>query len=615
MPAATPFAPRPPSLSLCTVTDAPPAAATAFLEVWRPHVDEIVVAVDERAHPDTPGACREIADVVRVVPAAPFVERHLGWLLSRCRADWVLRMDDDELPSSALIDALPGLIASREHTHYVLPCRWLHPGPDRYAAADPWLSDLHPRLMRNVSGAWRVRGRVHSDVEVAGAGRIVDAPFLHTTVLVDSLATRQARVRRYEDAGAVELLDCGDPVRALYLPEEMEDLATAALPGADTERVRTYLEAAAGRDDAGAAGPALEPDVDMDEIETWLDEATIPEAAPAARVRLVHPIEQLTVGAFRHVQVEVTNAGATAWPPGRDGWPQVRVGHRWDSGDGFLHDPGVRGLFTERVRPGASTRLLVPIQAPSEPGTHALHVDVVEEHVRWFDHAAVEKVTVLPARSGPAPVAQRTRISRRRRAPDQAKVFADDLRRLHDVLAGTAFGERYWVWGGLLLGWARERAPLAHDLHDADFAFTPGEGAGFADAARALMGAGFAPHKRFCTNSGKPTQWSFLRNGAKFEFWALEPEDGLLRYHVYGDDPPMQAVGELPAQPLRTFRFLRRRWRKHADHERELSAHYGDWRTPDPSWGYLGDGCIVSREPWQRPNSAWQGDLEEPCTP
>src|SRR5689334_2771579 len=49
--------------------------------------------------------------------------------------------------------------------------------------------------------------------------------------------------------------------------------------------------------------------------------------------------------------------------------------------------------------------------------------------------------------------------------------FEDDLRLLNDVLAATEFGPRYWVWGGMLLGWAREGRLIAHDIGDADFAY------------------------------------------------------------------------------------------------------------------------------------------------
>ncbi len=47
--------------------------------------------------------------------------------------------------------------------------------------------------------------------------------------------------------------------------------------------------------------------------------------------------------------------------------------------------------------------------------------------------------------------------------------FVADLQLLNDTLAAHGLAQSYWLWGGVLLGWAREGAPLAHD-RDADFA-------------------------------------------------------------------------------------------------------------------------------------------------
>ena len=48
--------------------------------------------------------------------------------------------------------------------------------------------------------------------------------------------------------------------------------------------------------------------------------------------------------------------------------------------------------------------------------------------------------------------------------------FIADLRDLNDALKHTELDGHYWVWSGLLLGWARDGAVLPHDCLDADFA-------------------------------------------------------------------------------------------------------------------------------------------------
>jgi hypothetical protein len=198
---------------------------------------------------------------------------------------------------------------------------------------------------------------------------------------------------------------------------------------------------------------------------------------------------------------------------------------------------------------------------------------------------------------------------------DRARVFADDLRRLHDILAPTALASRYWVWGGLLLGWAREGRLMAHDLFDADFGFLAEDLGHFEDGARALIAGGFQPMARFRNHAGTATEYTFLRNGAKFEFFVhTRTASGRLEYYLYNDgrepgSTPTEARAEIAAQRLTSFRFLRRRWLKHADHAAEMVELYDDWLTPDPDWYYMNECSIVERRRWEDPHPHWTGSL------
>jgi hypothetical protein len=132
----------------------------------------------------------------------------------------------------------------------------------------------------------------------------------------------------------------------------------------------------------------------------------------------------------------------------------------------------------------------------------------------------------------------------------------------------------------------------------------------FASAVPALIKAGFAPSLRCITNDGRATEYSFLRDSAKFEFFVLESVDGHLRYYDFGTGPPTQAVASIAEQALVPFEFVGRTWLKHADHEAELTAMYGDWRTPDPDWWWMDDVAIVERTEWTRHDEMqWAGDF------
>src|SRR5262249_52885056 len=101
--------------------------------------------------------------------------------------------------------------------------------------------------------------------------------------------------------------------------------------------------------------------------------------------------------------------------------------------------------------------------------------------------------------------------------------FCRDLRRLNEALRRAPIRDQYWVWAGLLLGWAREGGVLGHDLLDADFAFLSSDRDLFVASIPIIIAAGFAPLFRFRNNDGAITQYTFGRHGASFDFLELEP--------------------------------------------------------------------------------------------
>jgi hypothetical protein len=188
--------------------------------------------------------------------------------------------------------------------------------------------------------------------------------------------------------------------------------------------------------------------------------------------------------------------------------------------------------------------------------------------------------------------------------------MAADLRLLNDVLAGTPIAGRYWLFGGLVLAYAREGALMSHDVHDADFAVLAEDMPRLEASFGALRAAGFAPLHRFPGAGAPATEFSFVRDGRKFEFFRIDPAGDRFRFHNYaqhGDRGPVMNVCELPAQPREEIRFLDRTWLKVVDHDAELTANYGDWRTPNPDWDYLDSPSIVATEPWDPSSFAWQG--------
>lgn len=370
------------------MTAAPPSRARAFLEQWRPLVDEIVVAVDERAHPDTKSACARFADQVYVVPpATAHMERYLGWLHSRCSGEWILRADDDELPSEALRNVLPSLLDEREPTHYWLSRRWMYPTPETYIAERVWLRDIQVRLVRNLPGLWRFSGRVHSNIEVAGAGRVVDAPLLHLALLVADLEQRRAKVEAYERVTPGLRHESGVSLNGVFVPEDMGVTSLEPSREADIASSAQYLQQAALEPEETPPPSVSEvPTVALREIERWHAERSVSAGAYQARVTLPQGVEPMQADAIQHVQVEVSNLGDEWLPRGPQPEPPIQMSYRWWREDGTeIALPTLRTPFTETVAPGATTRLTMAIQAPPDQGRLQLRVDVVHEGVRWFE--------------------------------------------------------------------------------------------------------------------------------------------------------------------------------------------------------------------------------------
>ena len=119
------------SVSVNCMTRGPADRVAAMLGLFRGIADEIVVVVDDRAGPETEAALASVASRLLRYPYEEPVDRPLAWIHAQCTGDWVLTIDDDEVPSRALLDAVQELATARDVTHYWLPRRWLYPTPDK----------------------------------------------------------------------------------------------------------------------------------------------------------------------------------------------------------------------------------------------------------------------------------------------------------------------------------------------------------------------------------------------------------------------------------------------------------------------------------------------------
>jgi len=380
-----------PTLSLCLMTPGPPERVRALLECCRGVVDEVVLVVDDSGDLDTLDACADLADR-RFLVASSSIVSTLGWMLHQCRGDWILRLDDDEIPSAALLEALPGLIADRFPTNIAFHRRWLYPGGGSHIVTRPWRPDFQVRLVRNVPGIWTFPGLGHGALDVQGERRFRAEALYHADCILRPVQARRAKRARFA-ALQPDLNADGVPANEVYVPED-HDVETAEVPAADAAFIERVLGGCPAPSRLTALDPAPPRAVAYTEIERLISSRGVTAQAYAGHVALEDPPTTLAAGCGHHLEVVARNDGSEWWSP-RDRPPRIRLGCQWlDPHSGRPAAPEDRALFTETVRPGQSTRVWALLVAPERPGRYVLEIDLVHEEVRWFGFPARAHVIV-----------------------------------------------------------------------------------------------------------------------------------------------------------------------------------------------------------------------------
>jgi hypothetical protein len=349
------------SLSVVCTERKPPGQAAAIIRLLRHVADEIVVAVEAGATAAELQAYAADADRIVHVPDEAAPTAGLAHLHSVCTCDWILRIDGDEVPSAALVDALPALVARDDVLQYRIPRRWLVPPGDHWLAAHPWWPDYQVRLVRNDPATLRFRGAPAAAAEAVLPARYTEEPLYCLGLLTG---------RAEHGPTPPELAPVPEADRTILAP------ILAALARQTTEDHRRLVDDAAEH--------------------TWAPQPLAEEAYRAEIVPLQHRLT-LAPGEDRVLPVRIVNLGTEVWPWG-DLEPRIRLAYRTDAGI-----EGPRTLLSANVRPGDSTVLPVRLSAPSAPGRHSIDLDLVHELVRWFDCAVRVEVEVVAERDPRSP--------------------------------------------------------------------------------------------------------------------------------------------------------------------------------------------------------------------
>lgn len=366
-------------------TDGPTALVGAGLRQIRPVAHEIVVAVDERVPIEQLGPIQAAADRVVRAEFVPPLEANLRWLHSLATGDWILRLDGDDLASTALVRRLatPGWDVGI--THAYVQYRWLWGGDDRMLDQAPWWPDPALRLIRNLPGIAAFPQGAHEVAQVAGAARFWDEPLYHLDLLVTDEASRAAKATAYELQSPGKRTDRGWSVSTTYyLPERLDPPPrTSLLPDADAAVVAAALSAHR----SAAPLPAPTNPAALAGVVTAADRRTPAPQPGDVRVRILatDPVP-VVAGRSAIVTVGVTNSGTHPLDPHGEP-PEVLGGQLFD-------DAGAQVGFELReplpgaIGPGEEALVRLPLPPWLPAGAARLRVGVVQDDVGWHDGRA-----------------------------------------------------------------------------------------------------------------------------------------------------------------------------------------------------------------------------------
>jgi len=132
--------------------------------------------------------------------------------------------------------------------------------------------------------------------------------------------------------------------------------------------------------------------------------APLPPGAWRARLTPGRTELALTAGDIASVLVHVENASSGVWPAlgGSQGAGRVMLGARWITAAGApLEGNEPRAALPADCAPGQAANLVLWFTVPERGGGYTLELDMVQEHVAWFQEKGSRPVPVRCAVDGP----------------------------------------------------------------------------------------------------------------------------------------------------------------------------------------------------------------------
>jgi hypothetical protein len=370
-------------LSILCATRDPGARIREVLSAFAPIAHEIVVVADSRVGEEDLAQYSQVADrLLRFEHAGP--DRSLAFLHAQCTGAWILMIAGDEVPSIGLLARLAELPDEGDVQQYMIPMRWLYPDPGHWLQELPWWPDYHNRLVRNDASLW-FPGDIHSGAAQAFPARYLQEPLYHLDCVLSTQAAREQKVARYESFSPGLAAPGGGSLNARYfLPERHARLEPTVVPARDRDAIEAALHPPA----LPARAPAAQgiPLATRAEVLSHWAGRELSENAYRARIEPVERDLRARAGERRAIHVRLTNTGTDCWPwatPAHS--PVIRLSYRWWTENGECVGEGERTSLPHPLGAGESCIAPVTVSAPEHVGRYVLEIDLVHEHLRWFE--------------------------------------------------------------------------------------------------------------------------------------------------------------------------------------------------------------------------------------
>lgn len=369
-----------PSLTVCVFANQPAARLAAALAPFRAVADEVVVVIDDRVPEPQLEALDGVADSVSVLPFVWPLERNLEHLHSLCSGDWILRLDGDEVPSTALLDVLAGDAWHHGVTHCGVTRRWVADDGVSWIARNPWYPDVQWRLVRNDPGLVSHSTLVHEPARIQGPGRVLVAPLYHLDLVDNDLPTRRAKTRRYFRERPELRTEGGLSMGSYYTPElVVAPRRSEPIPPEDLALVQ-----------AARAGIVIRS---MTRVTPDPEQAPI-DLSPgrSMSVEVTHVDELVYQGTNLEVLVTFTNTGTERIGP--SGEAPIRLGAQWMTSTGETLPQEARGDLPGDIAPAGQATVLMRVPVPPA-GVNQLRAGALVEGVQWVSWAPGVKITSI----------------------------------------------------------------------------------------------------------------------------------------------------------------------------------------------------------------------------